>query len=160
MPMASIPARDKPAAERTGLRRRGAALRPGAAAGCRSLRDRICWRSPRPQSLTAGCSLFCKCSHSSAAAFFCAESVAQRPAGRSLGAAEARNSRPAGPLRARPPQAAARTGYSPIVPQLSYLILNLCPNGRNGQRPLIFDPRMLHFAFLIRTFVRMKFIAA
>ena len=31
---ALIPARAKPAAERTGLRRRGAALRPGAAAGC------------------------------------------------------------------------------------------------------------------------------
>ena len=32
----------KPAAERRCLRRRGAALRPGAAAGCRSLRDRFC----------------------------------------------------------------------------------------------------------------------
>ena len=29
MPNGSIPAREKPAAERTGLRRRGAALRPG-----------------------------------------------------------------------------------------------------------------------------------
>ena len=31
----------RPAAERRCLRRRGAALRPGAAAGCRSLRDRV-----------------------------------------------------------------------------------------------------------------------
>ena len=39
-----------PAAERTGLRRRGAALRPGAAAGCRSLRDRFYRQAflPRP----------------------------------------------------------------------------------------------------------------
>ena len=41
-------------------------------------------------------------------ALFCAGSIAQRLAGRSLGAAEARSSRPAGSLRACPPQAATR----------------------------------------------------
>ncbi len=35
------PNRGEPAAERTGLRHEGAALRPGAAAGCRPLRDRF-----------------------------------------------------------------------------------------------------------------------
>ena len=41
-----LPCKKKPAAERTGLRRRGAALRPGAAAGCRSLRDRARRKTP------------------------------------------------------------------------------------------------------------------
>ena len=41
-------------------------------------------------------------------ALFCAGSIAQRLAGRSLGAAEACSSRSAGPLRACPPQAATR----------------------------------------------------
>ena len=49
-------------------------------------------------------------------------SIAQRSAGRSLGAAEARCSRPAGPLRARPPQAAARKRIS-IGCSDSFLIL-------------------------------------
>ena len=46
----------KPAAERTGLRPEGAALRPGAAAGCRSLRDRFCLQalSPKPEAAASG----------------------------------------------------------------------------------------------------------
>ena len=59
----------KPAAERTGLRRQGAALRPGAAAGCRSLRDRFCQQAgltmielqaaPTAKEQNCGCRLPC-----------------------------------------------------------------------------------------------------
>ena len=47
--------RDQPAAERTGLRPLGAALRPGAAAGCRSLRDRFCRQTLPPKSAASVC---------------------------------------------------------------------------------------------------------
>ncbi len=52
-PDGPIPTRDKPAAERTGLRRRGAALRPGAAAGCRSQSDRFRWQTLPPEPMAA-----------------------------------------------------------------------------------------------------------
>ncbi len=50
-PDGPVPARGKPAADRMGLRRRGAALRPGAAAGCRSLRDRTRRKALRDEQL-------------------------------------------------------------------------------------------------------------
>ncbi len=53
MPNGIDPAGGEPAAERTGLRRGGAALRQGAAAGCRSLRDRICKQTFSPQQTAA-----------------------------------------------------------------------------------------------------------
>jgi len=133
----SIPSPSSPAAERTGLRREGAALRPGAAAGCRSRSDRFCRQAFPPQlKLQAGAST--KTAAASCRYFatdfagkhfhrnrqlrarisairsllgrrpFCMEAIAKRSAGRSLPAAEARSSRPAGPRRACPPQAAAR----------------------------------------------------
>ena len=59
LPMPSISCSDMPAAERTGLRRRGAALRQGAAAGCRRLRRRICRKTPRRRPAATGCRSLC-----------------------------------------------------------------------------------------------------
>ena len=71
----------------------------GAAARSRPLAEGCSlWSQARP----LGCGLFCK------------EAIAQRLAGRSLGAAKARSSRPAGPLRAVPLQAAARRPWMVI----------------------------------------------
>jgi len=113
--MQIAPIRAKPAAERwaSDEQREDAALRPGAAAGCRSRSDRIC-RQSLPQKLrmqAAG-----RFATDFAGGRFhhnrqlwvrisaimlllnrrplCMESIAKRSAGRSLGAAEARSSYP------------------------------------------------------------------
>ncbi len=49
-PDGPIPARDEPAAGRRSLRRRGAALRPGAAEAA-SLRDRVCQQTVPPRQI-------------------------------------------------------------------------------------------------------------